>query len=116
VIPVAPIDVESLDRGIRLTVTWLRTKGFRTVDSGDGMSKGNDGEPDANVYMVTTPDAAVGEANLLSGMLRSIGVPIVPQGQDGGVWVCASYDPADGSAVLSVHRLDDALLGKALGA
>ena len=111
------IDVEALDPGIRRTVLWLRSQGFETTDSGDGKSKLEPGtnvpeeaETIPHVFMVSKPASLVASADRLVGALRQLGLAVVPQGHDGGAWVGSSYDPADGTAVLSLHMVDDAML------
>jgi len=121
------------DKGIGMTVEWLQAHGFETTDSGDGVSKPEAGEVGEggvvevqafpHVVAVVPPEALAGEADRLACMLAERGIALQPQGRaievepngtpadlHQGPTLLASYDPADGSAVLFLANVDDALL------
>jgi len=86
---------DDIDPGVRDWVLRIRSFGFITTDSGDGTSKAVDGVlPEGavdypHVHMTCTRETLLDEADRL---LRVV--------MDGGS-VQASYDPVDGSALLS---------------
>ena len=95
----------------------LRAAGFRTTDSGDGVSKPDMGcaESAPNVYMVVDADAMIGEACRLAEVLRDAcrdGIFDETQDIDGQevprVFVDANYSPLDDIAILAVHGVSDA--------
>lgn len=94
------INYDALDPGIRSVVRFLDINGFRTTDSGDGVSKagtGQDFEPVPHVHMVVPPERMRVEADrLLSALLT---LDITPDGMS----IQATYDPAEGTAVLSLY-------------
>ena len=102
--------IEGLDSGIRQTVEWLRAHDFETTDSGDGVSK-----PDMecaldcpNVFMVVVPDSMINESLRLLTLLQERGID--PRAPGSEVSVEASFDPANGLAILSLLGVDDAML------
>jgi hypothetical protein len=118
---------DSLDPGIRLLVCWLRARGFETTDSGDGISKdkgpalGTCSNCDAafhdcpnctpaevlsvpHVHMMSTPETLIADAQRLHADLRAAGIEYGPG------TIAATFDPNDGSAVLSLWGVDDANL------
>lgn len=101
--------IEGLDPGIRQTVEWLRSHGFETTDSGDGVSKQDMecalGIP--NVFMRVTPDSMVDEALRLLILLQGRGINFHA---DNEASISASFDPADGTAILSLLGVDDTQL------
>jgi hypothetical protein len=100
--------VSDLDPGIVLVVNWLRSHGFQTVDSGDGVSKSGEAReiPYPHVFMVVSSKYMVQEADRLAGLLkRELGIAVTTS--DKGVVVECSYSPADGVAILSLLYLDD---------
>jgi hypothetical protein len=115
-----------LDPGIRRLVLWLRALGFETTDSGDGVSKSDllalasvagipasevadDGPLSVpHVHMVVRRDDRLHEeARRLWNALDNLGVRRAPG------MIHATYDPEDGSAVLSLY-LDDATVQAAV--
>lgn len=134
-ITVEDIDYTELDPGIRETVRFLRSHGFDTTDSGDGKFKfSQQGEdccalPFANVAIVISdPITLTAHADRLSYVLEQAGIIVQPIGYreadaysldepppwdvKEAVEIEASYDPANGSAILMVMYLDDDLLFK----
>lgn len=98
-----------LNPGIRRTVAWLNAEGFTTTDSGDGVT--HDFECDRGygyVEIVTEPVKLVAEAARLAHVLKSRGVNLVPIGNEPGSAIMASFDPADGTALLSLSPIVDA--------
>lgn len=99
--PLAPIDYDALDAGIRDTVRILREAGFDTTDSGDGVSK----EADAlcvlsypHVWAVIDPSQIVPEACRMLGVL-------------GPEWdVEASYKPGQGAMLLATRGAMEAAM------
>ena len=111
------VDFAELDPGIRETVRLLRDAGFRTTDSGDGVSKVDMecAEPVPNVYMVVDAPVMVAEADRLAKVLGAAlrdGVLDEVQTVDGHevprVFIDASYNPLDGVAILALHGVSDA--------
>jgi hypothetical protein len=111
----ADLDLDTLDPGIRRTVAWLRSLGFDTTDSGDGVAKPTGGDECAeatpHVYMRIEYRMLFSSVERLMGNVEHVlGVKVVPHGHEGGVWLQATYDPGDGSTVMSLHGVDDSML------
>jgi hypothetical protein len=115
-------DPSQLDPGIRGTVMWLRSCGFKTTDSGDGKAKiaegfGGDGWvcDFPHVAMVVEPaEQLVTEANRLSRLLTiRFGVQVQPLSLESSndPHIDASYDVPSGQAMLVLTNVDDELLG-----
>lgn len=96
---------DELDPGIRETVRLLHSWGRETTDSGDGKHKGLDGEPVPHVYIASTKDLVIEEADALRAQFNGCGITC---GQ-----VQATYSPDDGYAMVSIHGIDDAVLREA---
>ena len=113
-----PIDLSALNPGIRRTVQGLRHHGFKTVDSGDGVTHEHACDRAyAYVSIRCEPEELVDEAHRLCGMLRLAGVDVATVGKafaEGelptGVCIQASYDPSDGFALIDLAGLSDATL------
>lgn len=109
----APID---LDPGIRNVVEWLQGLGFNTTDSGDGKTKigiDEDALDLPHVFMTVDPDDLVPQARLLIAYLRGIGIEVKPNGMDEKQpTIEATYDPADGSAIIGLFGVDDEMLAR----
>lgn len=104
-------DNEDLNPGIRRTVAWLRAKGFRTTDSGDGVTHSFECDRDeAYCSIAVEPARLVSEAARLCLLLEDAGVAVHPMGPEALVTIQATYDPADGSAFIDLVGLDDGLL------
>ncbi len=112
------INYDELDPGIRETVRWLNDHMYRTTDSGDGVTKllqaleyGNECEalPYPHVFMVCSPEMLVQSARRLLSDLRSIGVTVGPVDRD-GVFIQATYDPANETGIIELVNLNDELL------
>lgn len=106
-----------LDPGIRSVVMLLRSRGFETCDSGDGVSKAPDGDcviEHPHVFMRCEPGEAMGNAAALAAMLRFIGVDLVPFKPPGEAYApheaVLEVNVVWGSdvALIGLHRLSDA--------
>lgn len=109
------LDYEKLDPGIRRTVRWLRSLGYETCDSGDGVTKlamfnspaeafeqgGILNVP--HVFIWSTPETMIADARrLLAVIEETFGYPV-------GI-VEATFNPADGEAIISVRSIGDSNL------
>lgn len=97
------VDYGALDPGVRRLVRVLNEDGFVTTDSGDGATKGEDGEPYPHVHMVL-PDYAdmVQASHRLLNLVREA-VTVEPA----DLAIQASYSPLDGLKTLSVFNVAD---------
>ena len=105
-------DYSELDPGIREVVRWLRDAGFKTTDSGDGVTKLAQGWPEdevmafPHVNIESSLAYMLKETNELIRMLYEKRIQIEPIGGD-GVSIQVTYDPADGSASILLLGLND---------
>ncbi len=104
-----------LNPGIVKTVEWLNGLGFKTVDSGDGVT--HDFECDRSypyvVVSVEDPRELIQKTQELYKLLVEKGVHIEPQGPEvlpGKVNLQADYDPATASAMVQIMGISDELL------
>lgn len=102
----AKVPFADLDPGIRETVRWLNAASFRTTDSGDGVSKREmiaSGEALGvpHVAMRVHPRVIVSEANRLLELVIARGLI-----SDPGT-IQATYDPADGIAMIMLIGISD---------
>lgn len=116
------IDYGELDPGVRRTVRWLRSLGYETCDSGDGVTKKPDGwmvRDYPHVTMRVYASDLVALADDMHVRLEVAGFKVAPVGghvmnRDGEVVPCvyiqANYDPANGIGFLEVAGLHDGLL------
>ena len=97
-------DYDKLDPGIRETVRWLHEHGFRTSDSGDGVSKPEVGRTldIPHVAIKTTPETMMADANRL---LAALPTPLSHR-----VLIEATYSPIDGYVTLMLLRFSDEML------
>lgn len=110
-----------INPGIVRTVKWLRSHGFATCDSGDGVTHAHSCDRD-HAYVVIRAEglALITESLRLCAMLRAVAIEVVPQAQafdDGGLiapCVQASYDPADGIALIDLMGVCDSMLPEVL--
>lgn len=111
------LDYDELDPGIRDTVRWLRDRGFKTTDSGDGATKlleirDEEALPYPHVFMVVDDaNDALDEAHRLVCELRDYGIPVCPVGM-GTTWIQLTYDPCSEVAVVELGDLNDSLLAE----
>lgn len=97
--PSDEVALDALDPGIRNVVSFLRSRGFETTDSGDGVSKPADERvfEVPHVAIPSTPSAMVLEADYLDAlMLEEFGE---------GWHVEASYSTEGRSAILLVLKV-----------
>lgn len=108
--------IDALDPGIRQVVLLLRSWGFKTTDSGDGVTKVGIMEcamPIPHVVIPATRCTMHDVADRLYGKLGDLGCEVdlvdlvLPN-----VKIEATYDPADESAIVIVYGLDDELLAR----
>lgn len=108
------VNYDELDPGVRNLVRWLRSRGFFTVDSGDGSKVGEqDGaRPEAHVVMLVPPEAISHYADHLRRLLfqehEVLVTPLAPE--PGGIHVAATYDPCDKQAILDLSGVSDSML------
>jgi hypothetical protein len=108
--------LNDLDPGIRRTVAWLQSNGFRTTDSGDGVAKFQDGDPMEgaqdfpHVVCMATASTLCAEALRMMHAVAGLGVTVVQNGrrEPGQAEVHASMDPVDGSAIVILVGVGDA--------
>lgn len=108
------VNYDELDPGIRETVRWLQNQGFHTVDSGDGISKSetyaeDEYLPFPHVAILTTPSSLVGTANRLRSCLEQAGFSFDSADPSVGPFIEATYSPNDGTAVVLLSNVSDAL-------
>lgn len=118
--PKDDLDYSTLTPGIRRTVALVRSWGFETTDSGDGVTNvqaGMDGAMTVpNVYIhVRDPEHLLRESQGLLQRLDAIGVDMDAQGPDNAPCIQAMYDPCVHSAGILLMGVDDALLERVLG-
>ncbi|MEQ1494454.1 MAG: hypothetical protein ABL912_01660 [Novosphingobium sp.] len=105
------MNADELDPGIRDVVIALWAAGFKTTDSGDGVSRVGtemDSEnlviPWPHVVCEVEPHMMVTEARRASEVMTELGYAMGPQGR--GPSVTASFDPGDESAILFIEIED----------
>ena len=102
-------EVDGLNPGIRRLVVWLRANGFDTCDSGDGQTHDHACDRSYPYVTILVPKwELVAQADRLNRLLVEVGVPIrsISEERMGGA-IQASYDPADGSAVIDLTGVSD---------
>jgi len=109
--------IEELSPGVRDLVVMLNNHGFVTCDSGDGSNfkEGMDcASPEPMIAMkVKDQSVLVSEANRLYYMLQSKGVKFPEKFDEKAPGIQASYNPADGHAIIilvNVLSIDVGLL------
>jgi len=102
-----------INPGIRMLVALLNAEGYPTTDSGDGKTHDYPCDREGAYVVIRLPAhrAAhiVDEARAVVGLLGLQRIALGPIGGD-RPWVQASYDPADGTALIDVCGIDDAVL------
>lgn len=113
------LDYAQLDAGIRETVRLLRSYGYTTTDSGDGTGPGStprpwDKRPEGHVVVMLAPGTEPMDevARGVAAVLRARGLLPVPRPPggipgNGEVIVEASYNPAEGVAIIDVSYVLD---------
>jgi hypothetical protein len=115
-------DPANLDPGIRATVLWLRERGFKTCDSGDGTTKIEAGYNDLpegesapkpgevsceaipvpHVIIATTPESMVADALRLADALREVGVEL---DAESGKTAQAMFCPTQKVAIIELYNV-----------
>jgi len=92
-----PINYKALDPGVQGLVRLLRSNGFETTDSGDGVSKCEHGRvlDILHVFMVVAPEKLISQAHYLHEKLD-----IFEKCASCELIVEASYRPEDGMGIL----------------
>lgn len=108
------LDAESLTPGIRRTVLLLRSWGYETCDSGDGVTNvaaGMEGARDYPHVVIRLKDACwlADAAHYLARKLHAYGVGTGAVGS-GKPAIQVSYDPEIKLALMEVIDLDDSKL------
>jgi hypothetical protein len=97
------VDYDAIDPGIREVVRALNDHGFETTDSGDGVTKEPDpGEvmPFPHVAVHSTAETMISDSRRLFALSRG-----ELRGVLGGVKIEATFDPADGHAIILAYWL-----------
>jgi len=108
--------IDGLSPGIKELVLWLNEQGFETTDSGDGTNAAAGMECAVEypmvVMVVDKPGRLVDEAQRLYKALRGRGIQFdhAKRGYTSDDTICwpqiqASYDPADGTAVILLSNV-----------
>jgi hypothetical protein len=101
---VKPLDLDTLNPGIRKTVAWLRSLGFETTDSGDGRTHEHACDRDEPYVVIRVePEQLVEQARALDFFIRNRGIGVSPVGE-GAPCLQASFDPVNDSCG---NELDD---------
>lgn len=121
--------LEDMNPGIRKTVAWLRDNGFRTCDSGDGVTHQFACDRDqAYVVIRVEPYEMAAEADRLMKLLDGMGVSLleayeaIGDAYEAGTltdkpeqpFLQADYNPVTGIATLDLACVSDAVLFKVL--
>lgn len=101
------IKIRDINPGIENTVKWLRERGFKTCDSGDGNT--NLYECDISipyVHMICNPNSLFIETKRLQYELNIIGIKVMPYSEDGkSPSIEASWNPCDEFATISLYNV-----------
>jgi hypothetical protein len=105
-------DYNALNPGIRETVKWLRERSYDTQDSGDGATRQFEcDQPVPYVHIKAEPKWLVKEADRLRSDLYAEGIVVQAMNEEGtAVAIEASYNPADGFAIITLWNVNDAVL------
>lgn len=105
-----------LDPGIRSTVVWLNAKGFKTCDSGDGVSKPEEERwiHEPHVIMRVKSSEMVGETTRLLRELTNLGIQVANNNPEGLPFIQLTYDPVDGSGTIHLGNVTDAMIEAAI--
>ena len=102
------IHLGDLNPGIRKTVAWLMKHGFETCDSGDGRTNEFECDlPVPYVHILVPKSRLVEEADRLKSLLEyEKGIAIQPMDEEISFpSIQAHYNPADGSATVSLFNV-----------
>jgi len=102
------LDLDTLNPGIRRLVRLLRKAGFETTDSGDGVSNAHMecAMDQPNVHIICDPSNMARVSDELYQMLSKYSLDTCCDPDD-GPFIQASYNPADGDAMISLIGVDD---------
>lgn len=106
-----PVDLVTLNPGIRRVVALLRANRFNTCDSGDGETHQHECDR-ATGYVAIYADRfrLVEEADRLVRLLGAYGVSVDSIGNGHTASIQASYDPVNGIAIIDVSDIHDRML------
>lgn len=105
------LDLSTLNPGIRNLVAYLRARGFDTCDSGDGVTHEAECDRDyAYVSIETRAAHLVPETHRLVDVVLNAGIRIRPQSMANEPCIQATYDPANGVAIIDLMHVTDAML------
>lgn len=110
---IVDVGLVPLNPGIIKTVAWLRSQGFDTCDSGDGVTHAMEGDAEFSYVAVKSePYYLVRTAENIATALRNVGIEIVQTGaeEEGGVSIIATFDAADRAAIVIVVGITDKML------
>lgn len=110
------LDYNDLDPGIRNVVRWLNEQGFKTFDSGDGVTK-DYGTPFPHASMEVEPSKLVEACDRLVAALEEAGVEVDPyDSEEDSVAVRGMHYPGIPRTLVLLSGLDDEGLAKAVSA
>mgnify|MGYP001563393018 CR=1 FL=1 len=106
----APYDPATIQPTMIKTVTWLRSLGFNTTDSGDGVINvglGMEGAlPMPHVFMVVAKDSMFHDADSLWTIVKLRFAAHIS-----GIGVECSYSPEDQKCILALYGVTDLMFG-----
>lgn len=101
----------TVNPGVQRLVGWLRSKGFDTTDSGDGVTNVAAGIEYAldfpHVAIAVNKDRMVQEADALADLLAEHGIPIHMNHYEERPWIDATYCPGDQTALIFLNHVSD---------
>lgn len=131
------MNYNKLDPGIREVVRYLRENGFNTVDSGDGKTKFESGDWDAeellpmpHVFIASRPNELLDDAEDLVNTMKHAGIHVssqteawaeiiekygngpeaLPDGVRPKPYIEATYDPVSGKVLIGLFYVTDDML------
>jgi len=116
---------EDLDPGIRDVVAWLRSEGFNTTDSGDGVTKLQGDNPYEgaleipHVFMAVDNDKLFSEADRLLKVMEDKGIDLTEtvllegDQEAPAINIEATYFPTIKMATITLTGVNDEMLHKA---
>lgn len=108
-----PFDYTQLNLGIRKLVYILRSKGYNTIDSGDGKTcEFYCDQPMAYVHIsLVHPELLINSCQALKKTLEYYGVVFQPCNAEGTTPVVeGSYEPQSNLAIITIYNVDDSML------
>lgn len=108
------LDPESLDPGIRETVSFLQENGFYPSEAGDASEDEDEYIRSLpHIFWSTDHDGLTAETDRLVELLRAVGVSVGPLGPENNVQIQATYDPVGPESakyVVMLFNLNDRVL------